>query len=84
MEQNKKKEVLIFQLMITSVQTLEREIERYNRFNKTDFQIINIIDDEVPFCEIKVTNYKVSDIFGLGFCLALFEQKLRERGEIDW
>jgi hypothetical protein len=81
MEQNKEIE---FRLMVTSVDTLKQQIENYNSFFKTDFEIIKVIDDEVPFCDIKVTNYKMSDIFGLGFGLALLEQKLREEGKIDW
>jgi hypothetical protein len=56
--------------MVTSVNVLETEIQDYNNFFKTDFKIINTIDDEVPFCDIKVTNYKIGDIFDLGFCLA--------------
>jgi len=75
---------LVFRLMVTSIETLAQEVADYNRFFKTDFQIINIIDDEVPFCDVKVTQYKISDIFGLGFGLALLEQRLREKGEIDW
>lgn len=75
---------LIFRVMVTSPDVLEREIINYNNFFKTDFKIINVIDDEVPFCDIKVTKYKMENIFGLGFCLARLEQKLREKGEIDW
>jgi hypothetical protein len=75
---------LIFRVMVTSVDVLKREIQDYNDFFKTDFEIINVIDDEVPFCDIKVTKYKMGDIFDLGFCLARLEQKLRENGEIDW
>jgi hypothetical protein len=81
MEQNSE---LVFRIMVTSVNTLEKQILNYNCLFKTDFEVINIINDEVPFCDIKVTKYNVSDIFGLGFGLALFEQKLREEGKIDW
>ena len=82
MEQNNKETV--FRLMVTSVDTLKQQIELYNRIFKTDFQIIKVIDDEVTFCDIRVTQFKTSDIFGLGFGLARFEQKLREEGKIDW
>ncbi|MDR1203627.1 MAG: hypothetical protein LBL58_18620 [Tannerellaceae bacterium] len=75
---------LIFRVMVTSSELLKREIEDYNNFFKTDFEIINIIEDEVPFCDIKVKRYKISDIFDLGFCLARLEQNLREKGEINW
>ena len=81
MEQNKE---TIFRLMVTSVDTLRQQIEKYNHRFKTDFEIIKVIDDEVMFCDIKVTKFQTSDIFGLGFTLARFEQKLRDEGKIDW
>lgn len=85
MEQNNlENKKIIFRLMVTSVETLTQEIESYNTFFGTDFEIINIIEDEVPFCDVKVSKYKISDIFDLGFSLAILEQKLREKGEIDW
>ena len=68
MEQNK--EGIIFRLMVTSVDTLSQQIEKYNSFFKTDFEIINIVEDEVMFCDIKVTKFQTSDVFGLGFGLA--------------
>ena len=82
MEQNNNETV--FRLMVTSVDTLKQQIEKYNEFFKTDFEIINVIEDEVPFCDVRVTKFQTSDIFGLGFGLARFEQKLREEGKIDW
>jgi hypothetical protein len=85
MEQNNfDNKEMVFRLMVTSVDTLATQIKKYNDFFKTDFEIVNVIDDEVPFCDLRVTKYKVSDIFGLGFSLALLEQKLREEGKIDW
>jgi hypothetical protein len=75
---------LIFKVMVTSPDLLKKEIIDYNDFFNTDFEIINISNDEVPFCDIKVTKFQISDIFGLGFGLALFEQRLRDKGEIDW
>jgi hypothetical protein len=82
MEQNNKE--TIFRLMVTSVDTLSQQIEKYNSFFKTDFEIIKVIEDEVMFCDIRVTKFQTSDIFNLGFTLARFEQKLREEGKIDW
>ncbi|ATA91587.1 MULTISPECIES: hypothetical protein [Capnocytophaga] len=81
MEENKE---LIFRVMVTFPDLLEREIKSYNDFFKTDFEIINVIEDEVPFCDIRVTKWKVQNIFGLGYSLAILEDKLREKGEIDW
>ena len=75
---------LIFQVIVTSSDLLEREIQNYNQFFKTDFEMIEIIDDEIPFCKIKVTQYTVANIFGLGYSLALLEERLRKKGEIDW
>jgi hypothetical protein len=82
MEQNNKE--VIFTLMVTSPDTLKTQIKKYNNFNGTNFEIIKIIDDEVPFCEIKVSKFGLNDIFNLGFGLALLEESLRQKGEIDW
>lgn len=75
---------LKFRVMVTSIEVFETEIENYNNFFKTDFKIINVIDDEVPFCDVEVSKYTMADIFGLGFCLARYEEKLRKEGRIDW
>lgn len=77
-------EKLVFRVMVTSEVTLEKEISHYNKFHGTDFKIVKTIYDEVPFCDIEVNRYKISDIFGLGFSLAILEQQLRDKGEIDW
>ena len=81
MEENKE---LIFRIMVTSVDVLEKEIDRYNSFNNTDFEIVKIIEEiEVFFCEIKTTS-SLSHIFDLGFGLARYEEELRQQGKIDW
>ena len=42
MEQNNfDNKVIIFRLMVTSVDTLAKEIENYNNFFKTDFEIFS-------------------------------------------
>ena len=82
MAQNNKE--LIFEVMVTFPDLLEREILEYNQFHDTDFEVIEIIDDEVPFCKIKVNKYQISDIFDLGYSLAITQYTLREKGEIDW
>ena len=81
MEENKE---LNFRIMVPSPDILEKEIKNYHLFFETDFKIINIIDDDVPFCDIKVTKWKIQNIFGLGYSLAVLEDKLRQNGEIDW
>ena len=75
---------LEFKVMVTFPHILEREIKDYNKFYGTDFELIEIIKDEVPFCRIRVTKYETSNIFGLGYSLAALENKLKEKGEIDW
>jgi hypothetical protein len=75
---------IIFEVMITFPHLLKLEVENYNNFHGTDFEIIQVIDDEVPFCRIKVSNYKHSDIFDLGYSLAAAQYVLRDKGEIDW
>jgi len=72
MEENKE---LNFRIMVTSPDILEKEIKNYNLFFETDFKIINIIDDDVPFCDIKVTKWKIQNIFGLGYSLAVLEDR---------
>jgi spore coat polysaccharide biosynthesis protein SpsF (cytidylyltransferase family) len=73
-----------FKVMITSADLLIQQIQRYNEFHGTDIRVIRVINDEVPFCDIKIVKGSVSDAFNLGFSLALYEQKLREEGKIDW
>jgi len=75
---------LIFEVMVTFPHLLSREIEEYNNTYQTNFQIIEVIDDEVQFCRIKVSKYKVSDIFNLGYSLAALQYRLKGEGKIDW
>lgn len=79
------KNELIFQVMVSFPELLEREIKSYNEFYKTNFEIIETIEEvEIFFCKIRATNYKYENIFGLGYSLAVLENKLKEKGEIDW
>lgn len=75
---------LRFKVMVTFPHVLEKAIENHNKFRDTDFEIVEKIYDDVPFCEIKVTKFIPSDIFSLGYKLAALEDKLKEDGEIDW
>lgn len=81
MEQDK---VLEFTVMVTFPNLLEKEILAYNRFYGTDFKIVEVIENEIPFCKIRVSKYKESDLFGLGYSLAVLQYKLRSEGKIDW
>lgn len=82
MEQNKS--MLIFSVICNDEDYLNSIIERYNSNYRTDFKIIDIIDDEVRFVKIQVTNYKPSDLFAIGYQFGVKEQMLREQGKIDW
>jgi hypothetical protein len=81
MEQNKE---IVFEIMVMYIEVLEREIKDYNNRHKTNFEIIEVIDDEVMFCKIKVSKYNHSDLYNLGYSVSVMQYTLREKGEIDW
>lgn len=81
MVQNKE---IIFEVMVTFPNLLIQKVDEYNKLYKTNFKVVDIIDDEVQFCKIKVSEYNISDIFNLGYSLAVLQYRLREKGEIDW
>lgn len=81
MEPNNK---IIFTIICNDEKYLIQIIDWYNNSYKTDFKIVNRIEDEVCYSEIEVSKYKPSDIFGLGYQFGVKEQKLREEGKIDW
>ena len=63
---------------------LNKAIEQHNNYNNTDFEIVEIIDDEAIFCKIRVSKYYPEDLFNLGHRLSVIEHLMREKGEIDW
>jgi hypothetical protein len=63
---------------------IKKSIENYNKTYKTDFEIVKFIYDEVVFARLKVTKYKISDIFALGYQFGSTAQHFRQKGEIDW
>ncbi|GHV58434.1 hypothetical protein FACS1894182_10730 [Bacteroidia bacterium] len=77
------KQTIIFEIMVIYVEILEREITDYNRRHGTDFEIIEMIDDEVIFCKIKVAKYEFSDIYNLGYSVSVLLHTLKAKGEID-
>jgi hypothetical protein len=81
MEQNK---IIFFTIICNDKKYLEDTINWYNRNYKTDFEINDFKIDEVNFATVKVTHYEISDIFSLGYQFGVKEQKLRQKGEIDW
>ena len=81
MEPNKE---LIFEVMVMFPDLLQESITSYNNFFKTDFEIIEIINDEVIFCKIKVTKFEISDIFDLGSNLAIKQFNKRGEEKYNW
>ena len=53
---------IIFKVMITFPELLEVRIEEYNNTRGTNFKVLEIINDEVPFCVIKADKFEYSDI----------------------
>ena len=81
MEENKE---LMFEVMVMDYVVLNKAIEQHNNYNNTDFEIVEIIDDEAIFCKIRVSKYYPEDLFNLGHRLSVIEHLMREKGEIDW
>lgn len=75
---------LTFEIISGDDILINEVVNNYNETYKTDFKILEFIYDEVIFVRIKVSNYKVSDIFNLGYQLGIYVQFKREKGEIDW
>lgn len=73
-----------FTIICNDEKYLNQVIDWYNLNYKTDFEIVNLIYDEVNFAEVEVAHYKNSDLFDLGYQFGVREQKLRQQGEIDW
>jgi hypothetical protein len=80
-EQNK---AIKFSIICNEEKYLASIIEWYNSTYKTDFRLLQMIYDEVNFAEIQVTKFKLSDLFDLGYQFGIKEEKLRQKGEIDW
>jgi len=80
MEQSKE---LIFEI-ICDDKLFPESVESYNKSYKTDFSIVEFIYDEVIFAKIRVTKYKQSDIFQLGYQYGGYVEFKRQIGEIDW
>ncbi len=81
MELNK---TITFRVICNDNTYLAETLEWYNSVYNTDFEIINFIIDEVNFADIRVNKYSVSDIFNIGYQFGVKEEKLRQKGEIDW
>ncbi len=73
-----------FTVMITFPELLEIKIQEFNFRFKTNFELLEIIDDEVQFCRIGVSEYTYGDLFNLGYSLAAKQYTMKMKGEIDW
>ena len=72
---------LVFEVRVMDVDILEKTIEQHNKEEGTDFVIIKKIEDELSLAVIKVSKYKINDIFYLGYGLSVMQYYLREKGE---
>ena len=73
-----------FRVICNDEKYLKSSIDWYNSVYKTDFKIIDFVLDEVNFADITATKYSLTDIFNIGYQFGVKEEKLRQKGEIDW
>ncbi len=73
-----------FKVMVTFPNLLEERINAFNKFHNTEFELVETLYDEVPFCIIKYNAESEKYIFNLGFGLAVKQYKLKEEGKLDW
>ena len=73
-----------FKVMVTFPDLLKERISEHNKLYNTNFELLEIIDDEVPFCVIGSINENETDIFNLGYGLAVKQYKLKEQGKLNW
>ncbi|MEY8862124.1 hypothetical protein [Tenacibaculum singaporense] len=78
------KKIVQFRVICNDEKYLKSSIDWYNSIYKTDFKIVNFTLGEVNFVDIKVSKYTLSDIFNIGYQFGVKEEKLRQKGEIDW
>ena len=73
-----------FKVMVTFPHLLKEKIVEFNKLHGTEFELVEIIYDEVPFCLIKGIEVTCNQIFNLGYSLAVKQYKLREQGKLEW
>ena len=81
---SQKNDTIVFEISATFPELLIQAIEHLNKSEETDFKLIEIIEDEITYCKISVSSYKISDIYMLGYIHAAIQYDLRNKGEIDW
>lgn len=78
------KEEINFRVICNNEKYLKDVLKWYNNTYKTDFEISNIIYDEVNFVDITSTKFTLADVFNIGYQFGVEEERLRQKGEIDW
>jgi hypothetical protein len=76
--------VIEFDIICTDDVVIKEAILEYNKIYKTNFEILKFGYDEVVFAKIRVSEYKISDIFDLGYFFHSHVVLKRQKGEIDW
>ncbi len=77
-------EELFFKKRIGSPKILQQAIYNYNNQFGTDFEIFEILKDEVPLCIIRVSIYNITDIFWVGYETERIEHQWRSEGKINY
>ena len=70
--------------MTTFPNLLKERIAEQNQLYKTKFKLLDILEEEVAFGVIQYEEESESEIFNLGYGLAVNQYKLKEKGELDW
>ena len=70
--------------MTTFPNLLKERIAEQNQLYKTKFKLLDILEEEVVFGVIQYEEESESEIFNLGYGLAVKQYKLKEKGELDW
>jgi Zn/Cd-binding protein ZinT len=75
---------IVFSIIANGPEYLKEILDWYNKNYGTNFEIVEIIEDEVTFVDIKAYTWNHADIFNIGYQLGIKEQRLRQEGKIDW
>ena len=59
-----------FKVMVTFPDLLKERISEHNKLYNTNFELVEIVEDEVPLCIISSKNENETDIFNIGYGLA--------------
>lgn len=84
MQKNSRMKFKTFKVMTTFPNLLKERIAEQNQLYKTKFKLLDILEEEVVFGVIQYEEESESEIFNLGYGLAVKQYKLKEKGELDW